>query len=52
MSKKLFTNEEVSFIEQHIKGYTTQETANLVNKKFNKSYTAKQITRFKQAMVM
>lgn len=48
MSKHLFTEEEKVFIKNHVLGYTTQETADMLNKKFNRNITAMQITRFKQ----
>lgn len=48
MSKHLFTEEEKEFIKNHVLGYTTQETADMLNKVFNRNFTAKQITYFKQ----
>lgn len=48
MSKRLFTEEEKEFIKSHVLGYTTQETADMLNKNFNRNITAIQITRFKQ----
>lgn len=46
--KKIFNEEEEKFVLKNIPHYTTGELAEIVNKKFNKNVTSRQITDYKR----
>lgn len=45
----LFNSEEQTFIEENVKGLSSEQLTNLVNKKFNKNITIKQMQQYKKS---